>query len=86
MFDPFDSWTAVLDHVNASYLTWYWAPLDPRPMMVQCHVRRDGTIRVIPPRGSDADPFTADHGHLERFRRRRIDHVSTDQLLREGRY
>lgn len=49
---------------------WYQAPMDARPTRlggsVQYKIRKT-TIRIIPPK-HDADPFTADKGHLDRFR------------------
>lgn len=66
---PFATWAAVLEHVGAGKATWYQAPLDTRAVRVRVGLRRRGTrVRVTPP-GGDCDPFTADAGHLDRFRR-----------------
>lgn len=65
----FSTWAQLLDHVKADYPLWYQAPLDVRASRVEAHIRRDGKLRVSPNWSSDADPFTADEGHLERFRR-----------------
>lgn len=57
----------LYDAIAAGYRIAYQAPLDSRPVHVSCKVRRDGRVRVDPPY-ADADPFTADAGHLGRFR------------------
>ncbi len=74
---PFAIWAEVLAHVAAGQPIWYQAPLDYRPVHVQAvlyrhwrgrHVQKPTKVRVYPP-SSDCDPFWADAGHLDRFRR-----------------
>jgi hypothetical protein len=65
---PFLTWGELLDHVSAEYPLFYHAPMDFKPTHVSAVVRMDGKLRVSPIY-SDADPFTADKGHLERFRK-----------------
>ena len=67
-FEHFTSWAQLIDHVRAGYALWYQGPIDYCPVQVVAVVRKDGQIRVTPPY-ADADPFTADHDHLDRFRR-----------------
>ena len=64
----FQSWEQLLDHIQAGYLLWYQAPMDYWPAQINATVRKDGQIRVMPIY-TNADPFTADSGHLNRFRR-----------------
>ena len=78
-FESFTTWTQLLDHINAGYDLWYHAPLDYRPRRISAIVRKDGRIRVYP-LTTDADPFTADVAHLERFRRNADRHVTADTL------
>ena len=66
---PFESWTQLLDHIAAEYPLFYQGPMDYRASTVGACVRKDGKIRVTPV-FTDADPFTADMAHLERFRRK----------------
>lgn len=67
-YESFQTWAQLTDHVRAGYRLWYQAPLDYRPVLVTAVLRKDGKVRVTPPY-SNADPFTADSGHLDRFRR-----------------
>jgi hypothetical protein len=68
-FTTFATWTELTDHVRAGYRLYYHPPMDFRPsLLVSATIRRDGTIRCTPVY-VDADPFTADIGHLDRFRR-----------------
>ena len=67
-FAGFASWRDVLDHVASGAPTYYQAPLDYRPVLVAAELRSRGRVRVDP-LSRDADPFTADHKHLDRFRR-----------------
>lgn len=67
--ESFATWAELLDHVAAEYPLAYQAPLDARPVVITVTRRRDGKLRVTPT-FSDAGPFTADEGHLSRFRRR----------------
>jgi hypothetical protein len=49
---------------------WYHAPMDLRPQSIAVdRVFKNGKIR-IDPLSNQADKFTADAGHLNRFRRR----------------
>lgn len=67
----FDSWDSVLEYAKPGHILLYQAPMDPKPG----HVRvlnvsnRKKTIRLEPWPRRDADPFTADSGHLSRFRK-----------------
>lgn len=64
----FGTWAELLDHIAAGYTLFYQAPLDYNPAQVSVVERRDGQLRVTPIYRS-ADPFTADTGHLDRFRK-----------------
>ena len=66
----FTSWAQLLDHVRAEYPLYYHAPMDYRAAQVSAVLRKDGKLRVTPTY-TDADPFTADQGHLGRFRQSR---------------
>ena len=66
-YRTFDSWANLLDAIRAEYRIAYHAPLDVRPIQVGTTIRRDGRVRVTPIY-ANADPFTADEGHLSRFR------------------
>jgi len=74
---PFSVWADVLAYVrkSANGAIWYQAPLDARPVLVKATCRPNGrTVRIAPwgfwRRGQRPfDPFTADAGHLDRFRR-----------------
>lgn len=68
-FQAFASWSELLAHVAQLPKTlWYHAPMDllPRTVMVT-RVFKNGKVRVVP-LTNQADPFTADSGHLSRFR------------------
>lgn len=65
----FTTWAQLIDHVRADYPLYYHAPMDVRASQVTADVRRDGKLRVTPHWSHGADPFTADVGHLDRFRR-----------------
>lgn len=67
-FQPFESWQAVLDSVKIGEKLWYHAPLDITPRSVRCESRRGNKVRVFP-WTKQTDPFTADSGHLDRFRK-----------------
>lgn len=68
-FETFPSWKDVLEHVRAGKPVYYHAPFDIRPVLVSATAEPQGrTVRITPPT-RDADPFTADAGHLERFKR-----------------
>lgn len=66
-FQTFDTWRDVLVHVIAGSPIYYQAPLDARPVLVRVQLTRGNKVRVFPP-STDCDPFTADAGHLDRFR------------------
>jgi hypothetical protein len=66
-FEAFPDWDSVLAHVSAGNPVYYHAPLDISPVLVGARVSAK-SIRVRPS-SRDADPFTADHAHLDRFRR-----------------
>jgi hypothetical protein len=66
--DTFASWAELLTYVEEKRgPVRYHAPLDIRPAMVRAE-RRGKKVRVFP-FASDCDSFTADAGHLDRFRR-----------------
>lgn len=63
----FRNWAEVQAYVLTYGIAWYLAPMDRAP--VACRAETKGRrIRMFPPRSSDADPFWADAGHLDRFR------------------
>ena len=66
----FDTWADVLAAAKRGERLWYQAPLDssPRSILV-VKVYKNDKIR-IDPLSNQADAFTADAGHLGRFRRR----------------
>jgi hypothetical protein len=67
----FQTWREVLVHVQAGKPVWYQAPMDYRPIPVRAQIRgraHSVVLRVYPPISQDADPFTADARHLDRFR------------------
>jgi hypothetical protein len=64
---PFASWPALLEHIATGGAVYYHAPMDHAPVRVRVEVRRGSKLRVFPPSRA-ADAFTADSGHLERFR------------------
>lgn len=81
MFAKFSSLDEVIAHVRRDEPLYYWAPMDLRPTLVNRGAYRtqvvltnddDGkgvtVLRIVPP-SVDADPFEADEGHLERFRK-----------------
>jgi hypothetical protein len=74
-FESFASWPDLLAHIESGAVRseglWYHAPLDVLPYSVRVELRARGKVRVFP--WSSADPFTADEGHLSRFRRRVLD-------------
>lgn len=69
-FEKFSRWADVLDAARRGDTLWYQAPLDYRPVSIRVvRVFKNGKIR-IDPMSRDADSFTADAHHLDRFRRR----------------
>lgn len=68
MRHQFSSWDQVLAHARAGLPLWYHAPMDLHARRIRIvRVFKNGKIR-IDPMSSDADNFTADAGHLDRFR------------------
>lgn len=74
-YRTFETWPTLLAHVRACLPVYYQAPMDPRPVRVRVQFLGSRfltgeykQIRVFPP-SHDCDPFTADAGHLDRFRR-----------------
>lgn len=67
-FSTFKTWDEVLAAARSGVRLWYHAPLDltPRSILV-LRIFKNGKIR-IDPLSSGADNFTADAGHLSRFR------------------
>lgn len=64
----FKSWDALLSFIERGGRVFYHAPLDVYPVEVQiAKVYKNKKIRVVPP-SLNADAFTADEGHLDRFR------------------
>jgi hypothetical protein len=69
-FTTFSTWDEVLDAARRGDMLYYQAPLDRAPRYVAINkVYKNGTLR-IDPLSRDADKFTADAGHLLRFRKR----------------
>ena len=82
---PFDTWVDALRWAAAEKPIFYQAPMDHRatrlwpkhthPVTAASYEVRPRTIRIWPVgstgrgRARTADPFTADAGHLDRFRR-----------------
>ena len=66
-FSGFPTWADVMRHVRLGLCVWYQAPLDYKPVLIDARLTRGEKVRVRP--FGDADPFTADEGHLDRFRR-----------------
>lgn len=70
-FEVFVSWDALLTHLRqrgeGCYI-WYHAPLDHKPVRVLVKkIYKNGKVRLDPCH-KNADAFTADEGHLDRFR------------------
>ena len=74
----FVAWSELLDYIGRGEPVYYQAPMDPRARRIDVKILRrkrvPSLVRVSPfgywPRGSRPfDPFTADAGHLDRFRR-----------------
>ena len=69
-FVGFSTWSDVLDAARNGDRLWYQAPMDLRPRSIAViKVFKNGGIRVNP-LSNQASKFTADRGHLDRFRRR----------------
>jgi hypothetical protein len=66
----FDTWSDVLAAARRGERLWYQAPLDRFPSSILVvKVFKNDKIR-IDPLSNQVDNFTADAGHLSRFRRR----------------
>jgi hypothetical protein len=69
-FSKFDSWSDVLAAARRGDRLWYWAPMDRSPVSIRVvKVFKNGGLR-IDPMSNQASNFTADKGHLDRFRRK----------------
>ena len=69
-FQMFDTWADVLGAARRGEMLWYQAPLDRQPRYVRVvKVFKNDKIR-LDPLSRDADNFTADAGHLARFRKK----------------
>lgn len=67
-FVALEKWSEVLTIARDGGALWYQAPFDARPRRVSVvKVFKNGSIR-IDPLSNSADKFTADSGHLSRFR------------------
>ena len=73
----FATWERLLAYVKRGNPVWYQAPLDVRPTRLTQGKKPFGyeprarTVRIYPPgrgKARTSDPFTADAGHLDRFR------------------
>lgn len=68
-FVGFTTWLAVLQYAQSGRPLYYHAPLDPQPRRIHVSaLYKNGKLRIAKP-SADADGFTADAGHLERFRK-----------------
>ncbi len=64
----FKSWDDLLSFIGRGGRVFYHAPMDRYPVEVTiARVFKNRKIRVVPPT-LDAGAFTADEGHLGRFR------------------
>lgn len=64
----FKTWDEVLSFAARGGRLFYHAPLDVYPVEVRvAKIYKNRKMRIDPP-SSDADAFTADEGHLDRFR------------------
>ena len=64
----FLSWAVLLEYIAGGGRVAYQAPLDYRPRIVHVvKVFKNGKIR-LDPLSNEADTFTADEKHLDRFR------------------
>lgn len=81
-FTRFSSWSDVLRAARNNEQLYYQAALDIRPRSVLVKkVFKNGKIRIDPMTNQVGD-FTADPGHLDRFRTRTIDRQVKDYLRR----
>lgn len=65
-YAPFADWPAVMAHARAGLPLSYQAPLDYAPHAIEYKAQKK-TIRVK--RAAVGESFTADAGHLDRFKR-----------------
>jgi len=80
-FEMFASWPDVLAAARRGDRLWYQAALDVRPRAIAVdRVFKNGKIR-IDPLSNQADKFTADVGHLDRFRRRVLANLKPRDLF-----
>ena len=64
----FDTWAGVLEAARSGARLYCQAPFDRSPRAIHVvKVFKNGSIR-IDPLSNQADKFTADRGHLDRFR------------------
>jgi hypothetical protein len=64
--NKFASWDDVLAHVASGKVVYYQAPMNWRPVYVVSARVKGKKIRIGAQ--GDSDAFTADDGHLDRFR------------------
>jgi hypothetical protein len=70
MWQTFDTWQDVIDAAKRGERLWYQAPLDRSPhSILVVKIYKNDKLR-IDPLSNQVDNFTADAGHLGRFRRR----------------
>jgi hypothetical protein len=63
----FCKWADVLWAAHCGDRLYYQAPLDARPVRVHvARIFKNGKLRIAKP-SRDADAFTADAAHLDRF-------------------
>ena len=66
----FDSWHDVLAYVAAGRPVYYQAPMMHAPVLIRAKLTKNRRwVRVYPIYPAEFDAFTADEGHLDRFRR-----------------
>lgn len=69
-FATFSSWDEVLDAARRGERLWYQAPMDRSPHSILVDkIYKNGKLRINP-LSNQADKFSADAGHLLRFRKR----------------
>lgn len=69
-FATFSTWDEVLAAARRGEQLWYQAPMNRSPHYVAVvKIYKNGKIR-FDPLSNQADNFTADAGHLLRFRKR----------------
>lgn len=65
----FHSWQDVLAYVAAGRPVYYQAPMMARPAFIRAKLTKNRRNVRLYPDPAEADAFTADAGHLDRFRR-----------------